>query len=415
MWVKKSEMVAYDELVAAIDWHWGIGKREGYFMEKISSFYANLGVPLRNPRWSWGARSDLFVLLTSWEDGLDATRRFVRALGKLPPEHSHPGFNERIDHLRTLWSGGIAGYTVIAKAKDPKARPRKIQAYDNGSVYSIISLVTDSDGVVWAELGETVPIHQLKRHAAHHRLIPNEDAFPIDRKLRKNLKPSSAGYVAQLPAMRKWLIDVARRRGTVTYAEARAPFGLRSLEHRHAMDRLGHECVDAGEPILTSLIINATTGRCSDGFVKEFHRDDLQERLDCYAFWSPVVGTIDVPFGEGRLATSGSQQNETLQGRAARFARVAARPEQAAFRRRVFLEHNGACVVTGCAIPEALDAAHRERRDWRLGHNNGSDGLLLRKDVHALYDAKLISIDDAGTVVFRQDVEEHYRNYLHKS
>ena len=48
--------------------------------------------------------------------------------------------------------------------------------------------------------------------------------------------------------MRQWLIDVARRHQTVTYAEARAPFKLRTLEHRHAMDRIGHECLDAGEP-----------------------------------------------------------------------------------------------------------------------------------------------------------------------
>lgn len=91
------------------------------------------------------------------------------------------------------------------------------------------------------------------------------------------------------------------------------------------------------------------------------------------------------------------------------------RPEQAAFRRRVFLDHHGACVVTNCTIPEALDAAHREARDWRLGHNSGADGLLLRKDIHALYDARLVSIDDNGTVTFHPDVEPHYRDYLRKS
>lgn len=59
--------------------------------------------------------------------------------------------------------------------------------------------------------------------------------------------------------------------------------------------------------------------------------------------------------------------------------------------------------------------AHREGRDWRLGHNGGADGLLLRKDIHALYDAKLVSIDDRGTVMSRLDVEAHYRDYLRKS
>jgi hypothetical protein len=386
-------------------------------MENISSFLARLGFPLHNTRWSWGARSDLGVLLTTWEDDLDETRRFVRVFGWPAPGQSPHGLNERTDHLRTLWSGGLAGYAVVAKAKDIAAQPRKIKAYDSENVRAIVSLMAEPDGSVWAELGEDVPVKRLKKHAVTHRLIPGEGAFPIVRAPSKTFKASSAAYIAKLPAMRQWLIDVARRGGTVTYAEARAPFGLRSLEHRHAMDRIGHECVDAGEPILTSLIVDETTGRCSEGFAKEFRRDDAEERQDCYAFWPPLGATSAGAAGSKTVkATSVSvPPDETLQARAARFARAAARPEQAAFRRRVFLEHKGACVVTGCTIPEALDAAHREGRDWRRGHNSGADGLLLRKDIHALYDAGLVSIDDSGAAMSRRDVEVHYRDYLRKS
>lgn len=387
-------------------------------IENISSFLARLGFPLHNTRWSWGARSDLGVLLTTWEDDLDETGRFVRVLGWRSQKRSSSGLNERLDHLRTLWSGGLAGYVVVAKAKDTKAKPRKIQSYDSENVRAIVSLVAQPDGSVWAEIGDAVPVKKLKKHAVRHRLIPGEGAFPIAHLPSKAFKASAATYIAKLPAMREWLIDVARRRGTVTYAQARAPFGLRSLEHRHAMDRIGHECVDAGEPVLTSLIVDETTGRCSEGFVKEFRRDDAEERQDCYAFWPPL-GTAAVEPGGSRQATQAKPgsglPDETLQARAARFAKAAVRPEQAAFRRRVFLEHKGACVVTGCTIPEALDAAHRQGRDWRLGHNSGADGLLLRKDVHALYDAGLVNIDDCGTVMSRRDVEAHYRHYLRKS
>jgi hypothetical protein len=387
-------------------------------VENISSFLARLGFPLHNTRWSWGARSDLGVLLTTWEDDLDGTGRFVRVLGWRSQGRSPSGLNERMDHLRTLWSGGLAGYVVVAKAKDTTAQPRKIQTYDNENVRAIVSLVAEPDGSIWAELGEDVPVKRLKKHAASHRLIPGEGVFPIARAPSKAFKASSAAYVAKLPAMRQWLIGVAQRRGTVTYAEARAPFGMRSLEHRHAMDRIGHECLDAGEPVLTSLIVDETTGRCSEGFAKEFRRDDAEERQDCYAFWPPLGATSVEPQRNRKAAptTPGSgSPDETLQARAARFAKTAVRPEQAAFRRRVFLEHKGACAVTGCTIPEALDAAHREGRDWRLGHNSGADGLLLRKDIHALYDAKLVSIDDNGTVMSRLDVEAHYRHYLRKS
>lgn len=390
-------------------------------MESITKFLARLGFPLHNTRWSWGARSDLGVLLTTWMDDLDESGRFVRVIGWRSQERSSSaGLNERLDHLRTLWSGGLAGYAVLATAQDIKAQPRKIQSYDSENVRAIVSLTALPDGSIWAELGEDVPVKRLKKHAASHRLVPGKGAFPIDRVPSKAFKASSAAYVAKLPAMRHWLIDVAGRRGTVTYAEARAPFGLRTLEHRHAMDRIGHECLDAGEPILTSLIIDETTGRCSEGFFKEFRRGDVEERQDCYDFWSPQGDSCSAPSSDSsvvaKLASSaGIATDGVLRERAARFAKAAARPEQASFRRRVFLAHGGACVVTGCMIPEALDAAHREGRDWRLGHNSGVDGLLLRKDIHALYDARLVSIDEHGMVTFHPDVEPHYRNHLRRS
>jgi hypothetical protein len=389
-------------------------------MESITKFLARLGFPLHNTRWSWGARSDLGVLLTTWTDDLDESGRFVRVIGWRSQARSPAGLNERLDHLRTLWSGGLAGYAILATAQDTKAQPRKIQSYDSENVRAIVSLAALPDGSIWAELGEDVSVKRLKKHAANHRLVPAEGVFPIVSVPSKAFKVSSAAYVAKLPAMRRWLIDVAGRRGIVTYAEARTPFGLRTLEHRHAMDRIGHECLDAGEPILTSLIVDETTGRCSEGFVKEFRRDDVAERQDCYAFWSPNSDSFVPPSPEGSVfakstSGAGTAPGGDLRERAARFAKVAARPEQAAFRRRVFLAHDGACVVTGCTIPEALDAAHRAGRDWRLGHNGGADGLLLRKDIHALYDAQLVNIDAHGTVTFHHDVEPHYRDYQRKS
>ena len=97
-----------------------------------------------------------------------------------------------------------------------------------------------------------------------------------------------------------------------------------------------------------------------------------------------------------------------LEVRAARFASVAVRPDQAAFRRLVFTAWQGRCAVTGCAVRQTLDAAHRKGRDWKLGHNNARDGLLLRKDLHALYDAGLMAIDEAGQVLLKDDAQLHY-------
>lgn len=71
-----------------------------------------------------------------------------------------------------------------------------------------------------------------------------------------------------------------------------------------------------------------------------------------------------------------------------------ARPAQAQFRRAVMARFAHRCWVTGCAVPEALEAAHI--RPFAQGGGPSLDmadnGLLLRRDVHALYDAGLLLV-----------------------
>lgn len=51
----------------------------------------------------------------------------------------------------------------------------------------------------------------------------------------------------------------------------------------------------------------------------------------------------------------------------------------------------GACAVTGTAVSRALDAAHIS--DYKGKHTQeASNGLLLRTDLHRLFDAKLITV-----------------------
>lgn len=110
---------------------------------------------------------------------------------------------------------------------------------------------------------------------------------------------------------------------------------------------------------------------------------------------------------DGQAATSFSDR-DSLEERAAKFCSVEVRPEQASFRRRLFIAYNGRCVITGCSVVQALDAAHRRGRKWRDGHNDIADGLLLRKDLHALYDAGLLRILDDGHIQLVDGALEHY-------
>jgi putative restriction endonuclease len=76
-----------------------------------------------------------------------------------------------------------------------------------------------------------------------------------------------------------------------------------------------------------------------------------------------------------------------------RIARqIRARRGQAAFRQKLRERFNDTCVVTGCRLPDLLEAAHispyRGDKD-----NHPSNGLLLRADIHTLFDLDLLGID----------------------
>jgi hypothetical protein len=400
----------------------------------ISSFFAKAGVPLRNFRWSWGASHDGKVLLRTWQDRQVFKERTVEVLG--PPAHYLArdtfGLDERIKHLRLLWQGNAAGYTVIVTAKDTASPVREVADYRPDKVYVIERLRLQPDGAIVAVLNTMVDVDALTEHAKSFKTLGGDGPFPVDAQLETGL--STADFATKIPLMRKWLIELARRKSKATYGEVMDQFGMRFFLLRNAMGRLGHECQDLREPILTSLIVDKDSGLCSDGLREEFGvQDDQAERERCYAHWdaqSPVAAAastgdsaaVPVPVVSAVPAevltlspVPPGPDDGSLEARLMRFRKTAARPEQAAFREAVFRACEGRCVVSGCAVPEALDAAHLLGRDWRLGHNQAEDGMLLRRDLHALYDNGLLMLSDAGVVSVSPQVVAHYGEFDGKS
>lgn len=215
-------------------------------------------------------------------------------------------------------------------------------------------------------------------------------------------KTSSAPYKKKIPDMRTWLIQVARARQKVTYGDMMNVFDVDWLSLRHAMDFLGHQADNLDEPIITALIVSKDTHVCSGGFEKEFGiSDDEAERERLYQHWESNKDE----------ATQSQYDVNNIESKALKFAVVASRPDQALFRKKIFLEYNGKCVISGCDISKALDAAHKHNRDWRLGHNQAADGLLLRKDLHALYDNHLLTVSAEGKVSISHDAKQHYKEF----
>jgi hypothetical protein len=72
-------------------------------------------------------------------------------------------------------------------------------------------------------------------------------------------------------------------------------------------------------------------------------------------------------------------------------AEVERRLQQGKFRVLVGDRCNWRCVVSGVDVRQVLEAAHLPGRDWRL-HNDASDGVMLRSDLHRLMDLGLARI-----------------------
>lgn len=380
-------------------------------MKVISQFFLDLGYPLRNIRWSWGARRGDAILLRTWDDEYAFKERRLRVLDIQDADERFDSFglDERIVHLKALWGGGIAGYTVIATAKDKHARPREIVAYRHDAVFALSQLQRTPSGDIVGIVGDLVPVAELERHAQTHRTAPGVGPFPVGDEQRSGLSTDS--YKQKIPALRAWLIEICQGRGTVTYSDVMNRFALTFYPLRNAMSRLGHDCKNAGQPVITALIVDKETHRCSQGLFDEFGiEDDELERERCYAYWARRE-TAAPPSPIRESSEASPQPDEDFEQRAARFAQVQIRPEQGAFRDAVFRAFRGRCAISGCTVPEALEAAHLLGRDWRKGHNRATDGILLRRDLHSLYDRGLLRITEAGRVELHGGGLEHYEEF----
>lgn len=81
-----------------------------------------------------------------------------------------------------------------------------------------------------------------------------------------------------------------------------------------------------------------------------------------------------------------------VQGRRLVMRAIADRQGQPAFRRRVLKAYAHRCAFTGCMVERVLDAAHILPYNGPAT-NHVQNGLLLRTDVHTLFDLGLVGVD----------------------
>lgn len=89
--------------------------------------------------------------------------------------------------------------------------------------------------------------------------------------------------------------------------------------------------------------------------------------------------------------------------RSRRSVEVLDRPGQTKFRRDVLEACEGKCIITGETLPDVLIACHiHEVKDG--GSDHVSNGIILRADLHILFDTQKLRIRDDGQVTLAPDI-----------
>jgi hypothetical protein len=121
--------------------------------------YAHFGAVLRNPQWSWSARTkDGGVVLTLWKDEFNYKTKPVsydlRGHPRLSEWIGRPGNRERIENLK--WARDHSRGTfrvVIATAKDDTADPRQVaEAYPQTKMIMRLTDLDEETGEFRAEI-----------------------------------------------------------------------------------------------------------------------------------------------------------------------------------------------------------------------------------------------------------------------
>jgi putative restriction endonuclease len=94
------------------------------------------------------------------------------------------------------------------------------------------------------------------------------------------------------------------------------------------------------------------------------------------------------------------------------LATITQRQGQGPFRSDLLVAYRGSCAVTGTTAIEALEAAHIKPYAGPQT-NQVNNGLLLRADIHTLFDLGLLTIGDDLSVVVSNKLSDSVYQALH--
>ncbi|MFJ4141686.1 HNH endonuclease [Pseudomonas sp. NPDC089734] len=109
--------------------------------------------------------------------------------------------------------------------------------------------------------------------------------------------------------------------------------------------------------------------------------------------------TLAIAEIESELETQGAfDPTDVIDARKRTLSSIVRRQGQKSFRKRLLKAYEGQCAVTGCSIEALLEAAHIVPYQG-AETNVVSNGLLLRADIHTLFDLGLLWVNPDSLLV----------------
>lgn len=144
-------------------------------------------------------------------------------------------------------------------------------------------------------------------------------------------------------------------------------------------------------------------GRGGTSF-QQLQADDVEKLRELFAPKAAANGTEPAS-----LADEARQQGWPED--AVRYGAIKARRGQADFRARLLAAYGRRCCISGCRVEALLEAAHIRPHAVEPNYDT-RNGLLLRADLHTLYDLHLLGVDEFGNVALSSEVADLYYKEL---
>jgi hypothetical protein len=132
----------------------------------LTNFFAYLGAPLVNQRWSWGAirPSDGAVFLRVWQDeqrkiegNWFAQVTFTKSFAENTPSL---GYAERSAHVESI-RDGKPSFMVMCVARDTEASPRQVANFNRDDIF-VGGRLIEVDNDCWLERVNRLPVSAIR-------------------------------------------------------------------------------------------------------------------------------------------------------------------------------------------------------------------------------------------------------------